>query len=288
MIVFGGSSSVGLAWDVSKEIGAQLGKSEVKKFPDGELYIKINSPVRNQECAVIQTVRSSDNLIELMLLLDALNDQGAKEVVAVMPYMAYSRQDKVFTQGEALSAKTVLKLVSEMSSKVVTINTHFMRGYGQGVFHQLHFTNLDAIPNLVNYFKVRMKTPMVIAPDAGSLGMAKEAADILDCDFDHMKKKRISGEEVIIEVKSLDVKNKDVLILDDIISTGDTIIKVADFVREWKPRSINVGCIHPLFTKGIEMFTGKVERLVASNTIESAVSKVNVGPIIARELKSLL
>jgi ribose-phosphate pyrophosphokinase len=140
----------------------------------------------------------------------------------------------------------------------------------------------------VNYFKVRMKTPMVIAPDAGSLGMAKEAADILDCDFDHMKKKRISGEEVIIEVKSLDVKNKDVLILDDIISTGDTIIKVADFVREWKPRSINVGCIHPLFTKGIEMFTGKVERLVASNTIESAVSKVNVGPIIARELKSLL
>lgn len=288
MIVFGGSSSVGLAWDVSKDIGAQLGKNEVKKFPDGEIYVKILSNVKNQDCVLIQSIRSSENLTEFLLFLDALRDQGTREVVAVMPYMAYSRQDKVFTQGEALSAKTILKLVDEFSSRIITINTHFMRGSGEGVFHKIRFTNLDAIPLLVSYLKVRMRTPMVIAPDSGGMGMAKYASELLDCDFDHIKKKRVSGEEVIIETKTLDVKNKDVLILDDIISTGDTIVKVADFIREWKPKSISVGCIHALFTNGIEIFKGKLDRLVATNTVESPVSKVNVGPLIARELKEKL
>jgi len=288
MIVFGGSSSVGLAWDVSKDIGAQLGKNEVKKFPDGEIYVKINSEVKNQDCVVIQSVRSSDNLMEMLLFLDALKDQGAREVVAVMPYMAYSRQDKVFTKGEALSAKTVLKLVDELSSRIITVNTHFMRGSGQGVFHKIRFTNLDATPALINYLKVRMSSPTVIAPDEGSLGMAKYAAELLGCEFDHIKKKRISGEEVRIETKSLNVKNKDVLILDDIISTGNTIAKVAEFVGEWRPKSISVACIHPLFTNGIDMFKGKIDRLIATNTVESPVSKVNVGPLIAKELKEAL
>jgi ribose-phosphate pyrophosphokinase len=288
MIVFGGSGSVGLAWDVSKSIGMQLGKNEVKKFPDGEVYVKINSNVKNQDCAVIQSTRSNDNLVELLLFLDALKDQGANEVAAVMPYMAYSRQDKIFTQGEALSAKTVLKLVDELSSRVITVDTHFMRNHGEAVFHQIRFTNLDALPLLVNYLKVRMMNPFVLAPDAGSMGMAKYASELLGCEFDNIKKKRISGEEVIIEAKTLDVKGKDVLILDDIISTGGTIVKVADFAREWKPKSVSVGCIHALFTNGLEMFKGKLDRLVATNTVESPVSKVNVGPLIARELKEKL
>jgi ribose-phosphate pyrophosphokinase len=160
-----------------------------------------------------------------------------------------------------------------------------MRGYGEGVFHRIRFTNLDAIPLLVNYLKVRMREPMVIAPDAGSLGMAKHASEILGCEFDHIKKRRISGEEVVIETKSLNVKGKDVLILDDIISTGDTIVKVASFVGEWKPKSITVGCIHPLFTNGIDIFKGKLDRLVGTNTVESPVSKVNVGPLISRDIR---
>lgn len=284
MIVFGGSSSVGLAWDVSKSIGAQLGRNEVKRFPDGEIYVKILSNVKNQDCAVIQSVRTSDNLVELLLFLDALRDQSAREIIAVMPYMAYSRQDKAFTQGEAVSAKTVLKLVDELSSRIVTINTHFMRGSGVGLFHRIRFTNLDALPLVVDYLKVRMRSPMVIAPDAGGLSMAKHASELLNCEFDHIKKKRVSGEEVAIETKTMDVRNKDVLILDDIISTGDTIVKVADFVREWKPKTISVGCIHALFTNGIDIFKGKLDRLVASNTVESPVSKVNVAPLISREL----
>jgi len=287
MIVFGGSSSVGLAWDVSKSIGAQLGKNEVKTFPDGELHVKILSEVKNQDCVLIQSLRSSDNVMELLLFLDALTDQGAREVVAVTPYMAYSRQDRVFTKGEALSAKTLLRMVDELSSRIITINTHFMRGYGEGSFHKIRFTNLDALPLLVNYMKVRMKNPMVIAPDAGGLGMAKHAAELLECEFDHIKKKRLSGEEVSIETKTLDVKNKDVLVVDDIIATGDTILKVSEFVSDWRPKSLSVGCIHPLFTRGIDMFKGKLDRLVATNTLESQVSKVNVGPLIAKELKAM-
>ncbi|MDD5112017.1 MAG: ribose-phosphate diphosphokinase [Candidatus Altiarchaeota archaeon] len=285
MIVFGGSNSVSLAWDVSKDIGAQLGKSEVKKFPDGEAYLRILSDVRNQDCAVIQSVRTNDHLVELLLFLDALRDQGAREVVAVLPYLAYSRQDKVFASGEALSAKTILKIIEELSSRIVTVNTHFMRGFGEGSFHRVRFTNLDAIPLLTSYLRPRMSHPMVIAPDAGSLGMAKYAAELMGCEFDHIKKKRISGSEVIIETKPLAVKGMDVLILDDIISTGGTIVKVADFVGEWKPKSINVACVHALFTNGLDIFRGKLDRIIATNTVESPISRVNVGPLIARELK---
>lgn len=284
MIVFGGSSSVGLAWDVSKTIGAHLGKNEVKKFPDGELYVRILSNVKNQDCAVIQSTRTSDGLVELLLFLDALRDQGAREITAVMPYLAYSRQDKAFSQGEAVSAKTILKIVDELSSRIITINTHFMRGSGVGLFHRIRFTNLDALPLVLDYLRLRMRNPMVIAPDAGGVGMAKHAAELLNCEFDHIKKKRVSGEEVVIETKTLNVRNKDVLILDDIISTGDTIVKVADFVRDWKPKSISVGCIHALFTNGLDIFKGKLDRLVSTNTVESPVSKVNVAPLIAREL----
>ena len=276
---------MGLAWACAKTLNHEVGKSEIKTFPDGEKYVKISSKVVGRECAVIQSITSNDDLVELILMLDALRDLGAHQVHAVTPYLAYMRQDKRFTEGEALSAKTVLRLLHELSDSLTTINCHFLNDPGEAVYHHVNFMNLDATPLLARYIREKIEKPVIIAPDKGSLAYAKKAAQVLDCEFNHLSKKRISGEEVAMKPKELDVKGLDVIILDDIISTGSTIVEATKVIRGWHPRSINVGCVHGLFLKGVDAFQGMVDRLVATDTLENPASKVSVAGLIAADLK---
>ncbi len=285
MLVFGGSRSTGLAWSVAKSLGGELGKSEVKDFPDGEKHVRIVSDVAGKECAVVQSIRSNDDLVELLLTLDVLRDLGATQVHAVTPYMAYMRQDKRFTEGEALSAKTVLKLLHELSDSISMVNCHFLNGGGEAYYEHVNFMNLDAVPLLAEYLNGKVKNPLVIAPDKGSLNYAKEAARVMDCEFNHLSKKRVSGTEVVIKSKDLEVKGHDIIILDDIISTGGTIVEAVKVIRGWHPASINVGCVHGLFINGVEAFKGVVDRLIATDTLDNPVAKVSVAELLAKDLK---
>jgi len=285
MLVFGGTRSSGLAWAVSKALNSEVGKSEIKTFPDGEKYVKLGNKVAGIECAVIQSVRTNDDFVELLLMLDALRDGGATQVHAVTPYMAYMRQDKRFTEGEALSAKTVLKVIHELADSITMVNCHFLNEGGEAVFNHVNFMNLDAIPLLVQEMAQHAKVPVVIAPDKGSVGYAKEAATLLDCEFNHLSKKRLSGTEVTIKSKELDVKGKDVIILDDIISTGGTIVEAVKIIRGWHPASISVGCVHGLFLNGTDSFKGVADRLISTDTLDNPVGKVSVAPIIAADLR---
>jgi len=285
MIIFGGSNTTDLAWEVARELDTELGKREYEKFPDDEIYVRLKTDVEGRECAYVHSIKTSDDLVEALLMLDCLRDHGALQVHAVFPYLAYMRQDKRFKDGEALSAKTILKLVDEVSDQKAVINTHFLSGEGQEVYEKIRLTNLDAIPQLARYFKPKLEDPVVVAPDKGSMSYARRAAEILDCEFNHLQKKRISGEEVTVKDKNLDVKGKDVLMLDDIISTGGTILEASKVVKGYKPKSINVGCVHGLFLNGVEKFQGSVNRIIACNTLSSKLSKVSVAPVIARHLK---
>lgn len=285
MLIFGGTQSTGLAWSVAKHLKAENGKSEVKIFPDGEKYVRLNSKIEGEECAVIQTVRSNDDFVELLLMLDALRDFRAHQVHAIVPYLAYMRQDKRFNDGEALSAKTILKLIDEVSDNIMLFNCHFLNCPMEAVFHHIRFQNLCSMHKVVDYLGSKVSNPIFIAPDKGSIGFAKEGAQQLGCEFDHLKKTRLSGEDVEIEMKNLDVKGHDVIILDDIISTGGTIVESAKVIKHGHPKSINVGCIHGLFLKGIEQFKGTVDRLVSTDTVENPVSKVSVADIIAERLR---
>lgn len=286
MIVFGLEKSAGLTWEVSKLLKAEHGKLETKKFPDGEIYVKAETRVKGREVAVIASTRTSDDLMQLFLTLDAVRSAGARMVHTVTPYLPYMRQDKVFTDGEPLSAKLILKIIDEASDDITVVNAHFLDDAGRNTFHGVTIRNLDARPLLAEYFRDKAGKPFVIAPDAGSLQYAKRAAHYLDCDFNHLQKKRVSGEEVIIRDKTIPAAGKDVIILDDIISTGGTIVNACRIIRSWKPASISVGCVHGLFLKGIDSFNGVVDRLVCTNTLETPVSKVSVAGLVSRDLKS--
>ncbi len=286
MIVFGATEAGGLGWETAKQMNADVGKIESKKFPDGELYMRVLSDVKGKDCAVIRSIRTSDDLVGLILLLDALRENKAKMIHCVTPYLTYMRQDKMFASGEPISAKTVLRIIDELADDITTVNCHFNNEPGRFAYHNIVLRNIDATPALVDYFKGKVSKPTVIAPDKGSLAYAKRAAEQLDCEFNHLSKKRVSGEKVVIEDKKLDVRGKDVIMLDDIISTGGTIVEAAKVIRDWKPNSINVGCVHGLFLKGIEQFKGVVDRVVSTNTLETPVSKVNVAKLIITDLKS--
>jgi len=287
MIVYGATSSAGLAWEVAKKTRSGLGKLETKRFPDGEIYLRLLSKVKGKEVAVIRSARSSDEFMELFLLLDALKDNSASQVHAVIPYLGYTRQDKAFTDGEAQSAKTVLSILDELSDDITTVNCHFLDEAGNFTYKNVVIRNIDATVALTDFFKNKLKKPFVIAPDKGSTNYAKRAAEQMGCDFNHLEKKRLSGEEVVVRDKPLDVKGLDVLILDDIIATGGTIVEAAKVICGWKPSSINVGCVHGLFLSGLEPFKGVVDRIVSTNTLETQATKVSVADLIVSDLKSV-
>lgn len=285
MIVFSGSSCASLGRKIAQDKGLQLGEAKIERFPDGEVYLRLETPVKGEECVLVQSTLGNDNLVELMLFLDMLRDQGASKIHAVVPYFGYARQDKTFNSGEALSAKTTLKTILSLSDSVTSINCHFLDREGVFKFHDLEIKNLDAFPLLAKYFKEQLKRPMLIAPDKGSLEYAKNAAEIIGCEFDFLQKKRLSGEKVEIQTKELDVKGKDTLILDDMISTGGTIIEAAKLLRSQGAASVNAGCVHGVFSQGTQKVASAVDRLVCTDTIERDISKVSVAELIRKSLR---
>jgi ribose-phosphate pyrophosphokinase len=284
MIVFSGSSCASLGPRIAKGTGLRLGEAKSCRFPDGETYLRLISSVAGEECVLVQSTLGDDNLVELLLFLDMLREQGAAKIHAVVPYMGYARQDKTFNSGEALSAKTVLKLLCTLSDSITTVNCHFLDREGVFKFHDMEIKNLDAFPLLAKYFKAELKKPILIAPDKGSLEYAKNASEIIGCDFDFLQKKRISGEKVEIAAKELSVKGKDALILDDMISTGGTIIEAAKLLKSQGASSVSVGCVHGVFSQGMEKVASAVDRLICTDTIERDISKVSVAQLIQKSL----
>ncbi|MBR9677804.1 MAG: ribose-phosphate diphosphokinase [Nanoarchaeota archaeon] len=293
-IIFGGSNYQNLAERVARHARYELGELFVKRFPDNEIYVRLLSSVEGRDCTVIQSTRTNDELIELIFILDALKDMKAKKITAVVPYLGYARQDKRSKPGEAISAKTVLKQIDNYSDRILTLNCHFLNEEGEhdvsqyfGIQNQkLVLNNLDAFPIVTEYFKEKFvkENVVIISPDKGASQYAKKAAQIIGCGFDHLEKTRISSRKVKIDGKNLSVKGKDVLMLDDMISTGGTVIEAAKVLREAGARSVRAGCVHGVFAEGIENLLEAVDELACTNTLNTPVNKIDVSELIAKNL----
>ena len=248
MIIFSGSKSILLTKKVVRETNIDIGEREIREFPDSEIYVRILSDVHNETCILIQSITDNSAMIETFLFLDALRDLGAERIHAILPYLAYSRQDKRFERGEALSAKTVLNIIDDLSDSITVINSHFLNNEGVYNFHGVEINNLDAFPLLVEYFKNGFNNAIIIAPDEGVKGYVSNAAKLFGCEFDYLEKKRIDSNNVEIKPKNVDVNGKDVVILDDMISTGGTMIEASKSLKSMGARTINIGCVCLLYT----------------------------------------
>lgn len=292
MKIIGGSASDALATKVARQLGVKSAKLETKKFPDGEKYLRVLDDVKGEDVAVIQSInRTPDEfLFEYLLLVDTLKDLGAAKVVSFIPYFAYARQDERFNPGEALTFKTVSKLIESVGTDAIfTIDMHQHRVLNSAEVFKIPSHNLSAMPLLADYVEKagNLEKPLVIGPDNEAKQWAKLAAERLHTDFDVFEKKRLGSESVEVRPGKTSAKGRDILIVDDIISTGGTIVEALEILFSQGARKIDVACTHPILVGSAlaKIFEAGATNVIGTDTVPSSVSVVSVAPLIAEQIR---
>lgn len=282
MIIVPASSSLGLASKVAKEMGSALAETESKRFPDGEMYVRIATDLKGAEVAVVGNTRSDSDVLELMLLLNAAREAGASGVTAVLPYFGYSRQHMIYRPGEPVSSKVLTKALENFSDRIICVEIHDEETIG---FANHPFRNISVIGTSSEYFRDR-KIDLVLSPDDGGYERAKKMAGILSIPAYYIDKKRIDSRTVEMHLPDVDFKGKSVLLVDDIISTGGTIIKAAKLLKDSGASKISVSAVHGIFARDSDRnIEPLVDHLAVSDTIEGSHSLISVAGDISRALK---
>ncbi|HID90611.1 TPA: ribose-phosphate diphosphokinase [Candidatus Bathyarchaeota archaeon] len=289
MIIIPGPASRKLGQRVAELLGVDTVGVKSKVFPDGEVYLRLLGDVKGEDVAVIQTTAppQDTNLIELFLLVDAANDLGAKRVTAVVPYLAYARQDRRFLDGEAVSVNTVIRILNSLGiDEFITFNVH-----AEHILEKFEMParSLSAVPLLAEYLRERgLGGAMSFAPDKGAIGMARRASDVLKGGYGWIMKERDRETgELRLKAARLDVKGKRVVVFDDIISTGGTVALAVKTLVEQGAESVYAACVHPLLVGDAlpKIIMSKARGVVGTDCIPSPVSAVSVAPLIAEALR---
>jgi ribose-phosphate pyrophosphokinase len=288
MIIVGGSASSKLAARVAKLLGRPLVNSEVTRFPDGESYVRVNYNFKDEHAVVVQSTcyPQNDNYIELFLLLDAIKDLGAKRVTAVVPYFGYARQDKRFKPGEAISVRTMCKLIERAGADdIITIDIHEDETMANFAIPAYNLTAMALIGRYIA--RLDLCDPVVLAGDQGALTRAKRAAAEFMADYDYLHKTRQTSTKVTMQPKRLDVSGRDVVIVDDIISTGGTVIEAIKVLKKQGARAIYVACTHPVLVGNSlkKIIAAGARKVMATDTIEHKISVISVAPVIAESIR---
>ncbi|MEL7671530.1 ribose-phosphate diphosphokinase [Methanobacterium sp.] len=285
-MIIGGSASQKLAAKIAKELECPLIPIETKRFPDGERYVRIKGQV-DEEVTVVQSTGypQDENLIELFLILKNLKSMGVKKIKVVIPYFGYGRQERRFKSGEAVSAVIIANLLEAAGAdEIFCINLH---EDNIREFFQIPVHNLSAMKPIADHIKETINDPVIVAPDKGALGFAREIAEILGCEYDYLEKTRLSPEVVETKPKNLDVKGKEAVIIDDIISTGGTIVNASKILKEHGATKVIVSCVHPVLVEDalLKIFAADVDDVIATDTLRSDVSLISVAQIVADAIK---
>jgi len=290
--VVAGPSSRGIAKKVAEELRARLIDVEFKTFPDGENYVRINEPWIAKYAVLVQTTSPPQdrNLMQLFLISDLLKDLGSK-VVAVVPYLAYARQHRMYLNGEAISVKTVARLL-EASGVVrfLTVDIHNVEGLG---YFAIPANNISAVPILAEYFKDNFDTSklVAVAPDEGAKVRVETFSMRVGCEYLVMEKTRdrVSGKIKTSLKSQLEMNGRDVIIVDDLISTGGSIAEASKILRSLGARSIRVACTHAILAGNAveKMKEAGVEDIIATDTIQSEYSRVSVSHLLSDFIRRL-
>ena len=286
--VISGKSSESLAKELSKKIKANFVKSEIRVFPDGESKITLIGKISKRKSIVVQSIYPpvDTNLVQTLSLITKAKENSS-DVIVVIPYMGYARQDREFLPGEIVTMKVLGKLFKGAgASKIIVIDIHSLIGLN---YFSMKTKNVTAIPDLVKYFKkLSLKNPLVVSPDQGGKERAKEFAKEFNSDYIALEKtrNRKTG-KVKIKTKSLDeVKNRDLILVDDMISTGGSIIKATQFLKKQKCKRIYVVCTHAVLMNDAEkkIKEAGVTSIISTNTIPGKTSKVDISKTIAKAI----
>ncbi len=285
MIVSGAASQT-LAAHVARELGEPLASVEYDRFPDGELLAAAPGLVDGdaKRAVIVAATTSSDAHVELLQLQDAARQAGVDEVVTVLPYMGYGRQDDAFDAGQPISARAVARAISTGTDRVVTVTPH-----EEAVcdFFEPPATVVDAAHRLAEPLPADLTEPVFLAPDAGAIDLAETVHSTYGTgETDYFEKTRHSGTNVEITPSDVDVADRDVVIVDDIIATGSTMSEAVGVLERRGAGRVFVTCVHPLLARNAysKLSRAGVDAIYGTDTIEGPASAVSVAPAIANHL----
>lgn len=294
MLIIAGNGAPQLGRDLAHQMKAQVLEFETRRFPDGERYVKLNGACKGKAVGIVQsTYKEPDELLmEFVMLADAAHGDGASEVIGIFPYLAYLRQDIRFHHGEALSSQVFARLIKSSDiSRLITVDPHLHRIHDLGQLFGIPTENLSAMPALAAYLAehTKLSDPVVVAPDEEASQWASKVASQLNAEYTIAKKVRLGDETVDIEFQGRKMRNRDVVIVDDIVSTGGTVAKMAVALKKLSVGRITVLVTHGLFTPGAyhRIRTSGVEDVIATDSVPNEYAFVHVAPIIAKNLRSL-
>ena len=283
-----GNSNKILSKNIAKYLKSKLVNSSIRKFADGEIYVEINENIRGNSIFIIQSVSSpaNDNLMELLLCIDALKRSSAKNITAVIPYFGYARQDRKVVPRTSISAKLVSNLITKAGAdRVVTVDLH--AGQIQGFF-DIPVDNLFATPIFARHARKKIKSKKIVcvAPDVGGTERARALGKLLNVGLAIVDKRRPKpGQSKVMNVIG-DVKNQTCIIVDDIIDSGGTIVNAAQALKERGAKEVYVYITHGVLSGDAvkKIKNSVIKNLVITDTIDNgekikSVKNIEVLPV---------
>ena len=287
-----GNSNKVLSKNIAKYLRSKLVNSSIRKFSDGEIYVEINENIRGNSIFIIQSVSSpaNDNLMELLLCIDALKRSSAKNITAVIPYFGYARQDRKVVPRTSISAKLVSNLITKAGAdRVVTVDLH--AGQIQGFF-DIPVDNLFATPIFARHVrkKIKSKKLICVAPDVGGTERARALGKLLNVGLAIVDKRRAKpGQSQVMNVIG-DVKNQTCIIVDDIIDSGGTIVNAAKALKARGAKEVYVYITHGVLSGDAvkKIKNSVIKNLVITDTIDNVEKTKNVKNIEVLPISGLM
>ncbi len=270
--IFSGRYSKDLAERVCTHLDLPLGKARTMAFPDDELLVKLDEDVRGRDCFVILSTCHpvNDNMMELFIFIDCLRRASAKRITLVIPYFGYGRQDRKDEGRVPITAKLVANLITAAGAdRVLAIDLHAAQIQG---FFDLPTDHLSATPVFLDHFRAsreELGDLCLVSPDVGNVKMAEAMQNLLEADLAIINKKRVSGSEVVTDTLIGNVKNKTVLMFDDMISTAGTVCEAARFVMDQGATEVRVAATHPVLVGPAidRLIESPISQVIVTNTI---------------------
>jgi len=294
MLLLSGTANRPLAEEIGRHMGLPLGDSTVRRFADGEIFVRINQNARGRDVFIIQpTPPPADHIMELLLLIDAAKRASAARVTAIIPYFGYARQDRKDQPRVALGAKLVSNLIeSAGADKVLGMDFHTHQIQG---FFDVPVDHLYAAPVLTHYFRdLALDNPVVVAPDVGAAKMARGFARRMNASFAIIDKRR--PQQNVAEVLEVvgEVSGRPCIIVDDMIDTAGTLVTVVEALKERGAEKIYAAATHPIFSGPAceRLSASSVEEVVVTNTLHVPDEKrfdklrvLSIAELLARAIR---
>ena len=299
MKILSGTSNLSLSKSIARQLKLKLVNTNIKSFADGEVYVEINENIRGNSVFVIQSTSTpaNDNLMELLLCIDALRRSSAKNITAVIPYFGYARQDRKVVPRTSISAKLVSNLITNAgANRIVTVDLH--SGQIQGFF-DIPVDNLFTTPLFTRYIKKNLKNKNLIcvSPDVGGVQRTRGLATKINVDLAIIDKRRLQpGKSQVMRIIG-NVQNKECIIVDDIIDSGGTIVNAVDALIREGAKSVYVFVTHAVLSGEAinKIKKSKINKLIITDSIDNTkkiknVSKIQVlsiAPLMAEAIKRI-